>query len=75
MIPRNLAGLMKSALGNVWDVHVEQWLFSIQARFVRGDVTVELAWSDDKGRLVHSAINGTQTPYKQCAALIRSKEN
>lgn len=74
MIPRNLPGLMKAALGNVWDVQVEHWMFSIQARFIRGDVTVELHWSDDKGHLVHSTINGTPTPYAQCVRLIRSKE-
>lgn len=77
MIPRNLPALMKTALLNGWDVHVEHDLAGVDARFTRGHTLVSFGWItwSDEARLDVAAIDHTPTPYRQCVALIRSKEN
>lgn len=72
MIPRALPALMQTALLGGWDVHVEQDLVGVEARFARGNDLVHLAWAD--GRIEESSIDFTPTPYTQCVALIRNPE-
>lgn len=79
MIPRNLPGLLRHAVINGWDIHVENDLADITARFTRGADEVILGWtcwwgSEDPARLNESTVNGTPTPYSACARLIRSPE-
>lgn len=82
MIPRNLPALMKTALLNGWDVHAIQADHRDRSSGLschRGETVVYLVWLPDgpggAGRLWKSSINGQPTPYKQCVALLRSKEN
>lgn len=73
MIPRNLPKLTTDAILGHWDVSIERHPdidSVITAKFGHGMTLVEMVWSD--GRLDHALINGTPTPHKQCAALIRS---
>ena len=75
MIPRNLPALAATAVRGGWDVSVEHHpdLHAVvTAKLGHGMTLIEMVWSD--GHLDHAAINGTVTPYQQCAKLIRSTE-
>lgn len=79
MIPRALPALLRHAVITGWDIHVENGIADMTARFTRGPDEVVLVWvcwwgSDDPARLDESSINGTPTPYTQCTRLIRSPE-
>lgn len=73
VIPRLLPRLVNDALTNGWSVHLTHGRVLLLGRFTSPDGDdVELEWED--GRAIHSAINGTPTPYTQCVKLIRSTE-
>ena len=79
MTPRALPGLLRDAVITGWDIRVENGLADMTARFTRGSDEVVLVWAcwwgtDDPARLDESSINGQPTPYRQCVALVRSKE-
>lgn len=74
MIPRQLPNLVTVALSNGWTVGARHHGTSLFATFTSPDmVRVEFQWHD--GRIVTASINDTPTPYQQCVALLRSKEN
>lgn len=74
MIPRALPRLVTDALTNRWRVHLNPTPPFISACFTSREADeVEVQWKD--GRCTYSSINGTATPYRQCVALLRSKES
>lgn len=74
MIPLILPRLVTDALTNGWRIHLTPYPPFLAACFTSPKgVEVEFQWQD--GRTTFSSINSTPTPYRQCVALLRSKEN